>query len=149
MLTIVERVILLQKVDIFADIPTEELGYLASIGEEISYLKGEVLFRENDPSDALYLILDGAVRLHRGEVEIMIARSHDTLGAWALFDQEPRIATATVLDDSRLLRITHDDFLDLLSDHVQITRGILRTLAMRLRSIVGRVGLDSSIKAKA
>ena len=66
---------------------------------------------------------------HDKKREIAMAHAKDTFGTWALFDTEPRVPTATIIEDCRLLRITREDFFDVLSDRLQITQGVLRTLA--------------------
>ena len=80
MLTVVEKVVFLQNVDVFSEVPSEQLTYLASIAEEIDCLKGDILFRENDPSDALYLVLDGKVGLERNGKEVKQAGSQNAFG---------------------------------------------------------------------
>jgi len=140
MLTVIEKVILLQSIDIFSEVPTEQLAALAAIAEEISFAAGEDIFIENDFPDALYVVLDGRVRLHRDGSEIAIAKDKEAFGTWALLDDEPRVAGATTEVDTKLLRIDREDFIDILADHVQIVRGILKTVAKRLRSLIGRVG---------
>ena len=67
----------------------------------------------------------------------MIAKPRDVFGTWALFDNETRIVTATSIEESSLLRIDKEDFLDLLSDHSKITEGVLKVLASKLRNLVG------------
>ena len=137
MLTVVEKVIFLQNVDVFSEVSTEQMAYLAAIVEEISYAKDIVIYKEQDPSDAIYFVLDGKIRLHRNGVDVSIAGPQEAFGTWALFDEEPRVTTATTLEDTRLLRVDRDDFIDLLSDHVQITQGVLKALAKRLRGLIG------------
>ena len=144
MLTVIEKVIFLQNVDVFAKVPTEDLAYLASIAEETTYMAGDEIFKVDDPSDALYLVLDGTVKLHRADEEISVAGARDAFGTWSLFDDEPRVVTASVADDARLLKIDRDDFFDLLADHVQITQGVLKTMAGRLRGLIDRIGVDSA-----
>lgn len=139
MLTTIEKVIFLQNIDVFAEVPTEQLAVLASIAEEVDFMAGEVIYNEDDPSDALYLVLDGTVRLHRGEQEITQATNKDAFGAWALFDEEPRVVTATVMEDAQLLRVDREDFVDLLADNVQIAQGVMKTIVKRLRSLAERV----------
>ena len=139
MLTVVEKVILLQNVEIFEDIPTEQLSYLAAIAEEASVSKDQEVFRFGEVSDALYIVLEGQVRLHRDDEEITVAGSNDSFGTWALFDERPRVATATALADGRFLRIYRQDFLDLLSDHSQVTEGVLKMIVGRLRGLLERV----------
>lgn len=140
MLTTIEKVIFLQNIDVFAEVPSEQLALLASIAEEEDYSQDEIVYREDEPSDALYLVLDGKVRLHRGEQEISQATNKEAFGAWALFDEEPRVVTATVVEDALLLRVDREDFVDIMADNVQIAQGVMRTIVKRLRNLVERVG---------
>lgn len=140
MLTVIEKVIFLQNVDVFAKVPTEQLAFLAAITEEVTVSAGDSLYRKGDASDALYLVLEGSVRLHREDEEIAVAGPKEAFGTWALFDDEPRVVSATAVEDCRLLRVDSDEFIDLLADHVQITQGVLKTMVDRLRGLIGRVG---------
>lgn len=144
MLTVVEKVIFLQNIDVFSEVPTEQLAALATIAEEVTVLKGDVIYREDEYSDALYLVLDGRVRLHQADREIAIAAAREAFGSWALFDEDVRLVTATAGEDSQLLRLYRDDFVDLLADHVQIAQGVLKTVARRLRSLVDRVSTSEN-----
>jgi CRP-like cAMP-binding protein len=139
MLSIVDKVIALQDVDVFSDIASEQLAHLATISEEVTLEAGHVIYRRDDPSDALYLVLEGQVRLHRDDAEVSVAAAQDVFGAWALFDDAARMAGATVTDDAHLLRIRREDFLDLLTDHGHITQGVFKALVGRLRGLVDRV----------
>ena len=144
MLTVIEKVIFLQHVDVFSEISTEQMAYLAAIVEEVSFSKNTDIYRERDPPDAIYLVLDGKVRLHRNGSDIAIIGPQEAFGTWALFDEEPRVATATTVEDARLLRVNRDEFIDLLSDHVQITQGVLRALTKRLRGLIGEPGTNTA-----
>ncbi len=139
MLTIIEKVIFLQNVDVFADVPTEDLSYLAAIAEELEYRKGEIIYKEDEPSEALYLVLEGQVLLHRGGEEIMIAEAKQAFGTWSLLDEAPRVVTATALTDCRMLGIYREDFFDLLADHIQITQGVFKTVVKRMRALMETV----------
>ena len=138
-LTTIEKVIRLQSVESFAEVPTDQLANLALISEEVTLAAGEPVYREEEPSDAMYLVLEGQVRLHRQNVDVTIAGPGDVFGAWALFDEEPQVATATPLEETLVIRIMKEDFIDLLADHVQITQGILKGMVKRLRGLLGRV----------
>ena len=141
MLTVVEKVIFLQDIDIFEATSTENLAHIAAITEEVELKSNHVIFKENEISDAMYMVIDGKVKLDREGEVVMIAKHKDVFGTWALFDDEPRVVTATTLEDSRLLKIDKEDFFDLLADHVQITQGILKTMAKRLRRLMARIGI--------
>ena len=144
MLTVIEKVMALQNVDVFSEVSTEQLSHLALIAEEVTGEQGDVLYKESDPPQAMYLVLEGRVRLHRDQLDVTIASAHDVFGTWALFDDEPMVVTATVLESCRLLRIGRDDFIDLLADYVQITQGVLKAMVKRLRGLVGRVQTGGS-----
>ncbi len=136
MLTTIEKVIFLQNVDVFSDVPTEDLAYLAAIAEEIKHEKEDIIYNKDDQADALYVVLDGKVQLHIDENVVTTAEANDAFGTWALFDEEPRVTTATPLEDSKLIRIDREDFYDLLSDHGQITQAIFKTIVKKFRGLV-------------
>lgn len=135
MLTVIEKVIFLQAVDVFSEVPTDQLAILAAVAEETPIEKGEKLYRAEEPSDSMYLVLEGRVRLHRGDTDVLIAQSREAFGTWALFDDEPRVTDATALEDGRVLRIDKEEFIDVLADNVQITQGVLKAIVRRLRAL--------------
>jgi len=137
-LTVVEKVILLQDVDVFAEVPDEQLAVLATIAAEERHLAGDVLYREGESADALYLVLDGRVSMTQQGREITTAGAGEAFGTWALFDEEPRLATAAAASDVTVLRIDRADFADVLADHVEVAQGVLRTVARRLRGLATR-----------
>jgi len=143
MLTVIEKVAALQNVEVFTDVPTEQLAYLAAVAEEVDCEANYEIYSENDAADSFYLLLDGTVRLHQGSQEITTAKPMDTFGIWALFDEEPRVVTATTLTPAKLLRIDRERFVDILADHVQISQGILKNLSSKLRNLLGRVQFSS------
>ena len=138
MLTPIEKVLLLQQVDIFAEVPTDQLAAMAAISREVSYLADDQMYREHDSPDALYLVLEGSVRLSQGDRTVSVAGPQVSFGTWALFDDEPRVLAATAIENTRLLRIDRGEFNDLLSDDVRIAQGIIRTVARKLRELAER-----------
>ncbi|UCE18896.1 MAG: cyclic nucleotide-binding domain-containing protein [Gemmatimonadota bacterium] len=137
MLTTVERVIFLQEIDIFEYTSTEDLAHIAAITDEIEIGPDQVIYREGDPPDAMYIVIEGRVSLTReGQGVIENAKHKDYFGTWALFDDELRKFTAVTLEQSRLLKIEKEDFIDLIADHVQITQGILKAMAKRQRRLI-------------
>lgn len=137
-LNIVEKVIALEGVELLQSLTPEQLSRIASIAKEVKFLPDKVILEPNEPMDALYVILDGAVELNRNGVQLHVARQNEVLGAWALFDEEPMPVIAKTLEDTRLLRIGRDDFYDLLSDNLEIAASIFSTLVKRFRRLVGQ-----------
>lgn len=140
MYSIIEKVIFLQDIEVFKEVRTEDLSHLAAIAEEVKYSAGEQIYNVNEAADSLYLVIAGKVRLHRELQEISVIGPREAFGTWALFDDQPRVATATAVEETEGLRISREDFYDLLSDHVRIAEALLRSLARRLRALVERVG---------
>lgn len=135
-LNIVEKVIALEAVELLKNLTPDQLSRIASIAKEVTFRPGQEVLPPNAELDALYVILDGAVSLRRGQEELHVARQNEVLGTWALFDQEPLAVSATAVEDTKLLRIGRDDFYDLLSDNMEITASIFSIMVRRFRSLV-------------
>jgi CRP-like cAMP-binding protein len=135
-LNIIEKVIALEAVDLLKNLNPDQLERIASIAREVKYAPGRVILEPEKSLDGLYVIVDGSVEIGRGTERLHVARQNEVLGAWALFDTDPMPVTAKALDDVRLLRISRDDFFDLLSDNMEITASIFSTLVKRFRRIV-------------
>ena len=94
---------------------------------------------KTSPPDGLYVVVSGSVGMWRGKDEIDRIGPNGSFGVWALFDDEPRLTTATTLEESRLLYVSKDDFYDVLSDHVDIVEGLFKHLVMRIRRLASVV----------
>ena len=132
----------LAKIRIFEGIAPAGLRHLAAIAREESYRVGHVIFREGDGGGALYLILDGKVRISRevsgmGEEALAVLGAGDAFGEMALIDDFPRSADARVHERCRLLVIEKESLEDLLFLHKDLAYEILwnfvQTLSSRLR----------------
>ncbi len=136
-LNIVEKVIALEGVDLLANLTPDQLARIASIAQEVRHPSNAVVLDPAKPADALYVVIEGSVELSRGEEPLTTARQNDVLGAWALFEEDnPMAVTARTLEPTRLLRISRDDFYDLLADNSEITSSIFSTLVKRFRKLV-------------
>ena len=132
MLTVIEKVVFLQDIDAFAEIPIEQLTHIASITKEVPLEPDDTLIKQDEPAEALYFIVEGKIRMVRNERSIEVGEK-GVIGAWNLFDDElPNFFTAVALEPTLLLRIDREDFLDIVADYVEITEGIFKSLARRL-----------------
>ncbi len=139
MLTILEKVLLLQTVDLFGRLTSEQLSYVAAIAEEISIGRGHILYSEGETADGLYIIISGSMLMRRGMEEIGRQSQGDAFGVWALLDDEPRLTAAEALEESRVLFVARDDFYEMLSGHLEVVEGIMKYLAQRLRKIASMI----------
>jgi CRP/FNR family cyclic AMP-dependent transcriptional regulator len=131
-LTLVERVLLLAEVPLFSETRTADLAHLAAVARENDCSSGEVIHREGDAPDAMHVILSGRIRFERESGEQLEA-GKGAFGAFGLLDQRVRTWTARAIQPTRLLSLDRDAFVDVLSDHVNVGRGVMRVLAGRLR----------------
>ena len=132
---VVTTIKFLKKVELFREVPAEYLTRMAEIAEERVLYRDEVLFKEGEPGDSLYLIQDGEISVRMSGREIAVLGPRQCIGEMALLDGQPRSATCIVTRDARLLRISSEDFFNLLDTHTDIAKALLRTLAGRLRNI--------------
>jgi len=132
----------LAKIHVFKDLHRDGVERIAAVCSEESYRLGEVIFKEGDVGDKLYLILDGKVRISRevsgmGEEALAILGAGTAFGEMSLVDDFPRSADARVHERVRLLVIAKDAFEDLLFLHkdlaYEVLWSIVRMLTQRLR----------------
>jgi CRP/FNR family cyclic AMP-dependent transcriptional regulator len=135
MLTILEKVLLLQTVDLFGRLTSEQLSYVAAIAAELSCPRGQIIYTEGELADGLFIIISGSVLMRRNGEEIGRQSQGDAFGVWALLDDEPRLTTAEAREETRLLFVSRDDFYEMLSGHLEVVEGIMKHLAQRLRRI--------------
>jgi ATP:ADP antiporter, AAA family len=135
-MNLLEKVFLLQQVDLLHGARSAHLALLASIADEVEVSPGTVLLRQGEPTDALYIVIAGAIELKGVGEQVLVARNGTPFGTWALIDEAPSLVSARALEPSHLLRITRHDFYDLLADHHEIAQGLLQGLARRVRTLV-------------
>lgn len=132
-----EVVSLLRSVEWFDGLPEDDLVRIAGIAREISCGADDVLFREGERGDAFYVVGEGSVEISTrppggGRESLAVRRRGEAFGEMALLEDEPRSATATVLEPTRLLRLDRSAFAELLGGDVLALR-LLRDLSRSLR----------------
>ena len=136
MLSTVEKVLFLKSIDLFSQIPGEDLAQVALIATEEAREQGEEIFAEGESGDALYLVSDGKVRVHKNDRVIAELGERECFGEMAILDASPRSATVTAVTDTNLLKIGREDFQEIMSEKPEIAMGIIKVLARRLRDAI-------------
>ena len=135
-LNLVEKVIALEGVELLGNLAPEQLARLAMIATEVKLPPGSLVLDGSRP-DALYIVMEGSVQVTQGGEPLEDAGQNSVLGLWALFDENDfSTLAAKTLEDTHLLRISRDDFYDLLADNSEMTSAILSTLVRRFRKLV-------------
>ena len=138
MISTVEKVLFLKSIDLFSQLPGEDLAPIAQITDEVPFDEGDAVFREGDLGDTLFFIVAGSVRIHRGSDELAVLGARQVFGEMSLLDSEPRSASASALTDLTLLKIQRDDFQEILAEKSEIAQGIIQVLTRRLRATLQR-----------
>ncbi|MFQ5793330.1 MAG: Crp/Fnr family transcriptional regulator, partial [Acidobacteriota bacterium] len=84
----------------------------------------------------LYVIIRGRVSLSKDGEEVVSLGEREALGAWTLFEAEPRVMSALAAEETLLLRVDREDFYDLLLDYPELGQSILKALVRRLRRLI-------------
>jgi CRP-like cAMP-binding protein len=82
----------------------------------------------------MYAIVDGRVRVHDGERTLTFLGKHDVFGEMAVLDPEPRSASVTVVEPTRVLVLRRDAFYRLVDSRGEVMRGVIHILAQHLRA---------------
>lgn len=111
---------------------------LLAFGKHIiteSFERNERIFEKGDVGDAMYVILNGEVKVHDKSHEYSIFGKAECFGEYALIDDKPRSASVTALADTTLLRIESGHFVELIVKDKGFSKGILSVLIKRHREL--------------
>jgi serine phosphatase RsbU (regulator of sigma subunit) len=110
------------------------LRKIAETLTEILAKKGEPIFYKGDIGKKMYIILDGAVRVHDKDYTFATLTNGQVFGEYALLDTEERSASVTAIQDTKLLVLDQKLFYSIMVNHVNILQGILKVLVGRART---------------
>ena len=128
----------LRQAPLFSALDDEAATALRASMGETKLRRGEVLFREGDSGDKLYIVTEGKVKLGRTSVDgrenlLAILGPGQMFGELSLFDPGPRSATVTAVTDTVFASLSHADLLRWLEGRPVVARGLLAQIAGRLR----------------
>lgn len=133
---------------LFQDLPETSVAQLAMRMSRRHVPAGQRLFRAGDHGTSFYIIQEGDVTISIStptgqEITLALLGPGDSFGELALLDDEPRSATATVTQDSQLLTLQRNDFLEViqtepaaLTAFLSNLAGVIRNMNMRLADVV-------------
>jgi hypothetical protein len=132
-ISLVERVLFLRRVSLFADLAPSDLKQIAALARESQHVDGATLGREGEVGDQLFVIVSGVVRIVVGGDRVIARRSTgEVIGEMSIVADIPRTASLVCEGDVRVLGITKRDFSAILTDRPSVARAIIRVLSMRL-----------------
>jgi HEAT repeat protein len=139
-LSIMERILLLRRVPLLADLSPADLKRVAAIATEHHFLNGEIIFEQDEPGDEMYVVVSGEVRVlvkceQHTDKEVARRKAGETVG-----DVRRGVASATLsaAGDVHLLCLDQKSFEGLLRERPEVSLAVMRMLCERLRQATQR-----------
>jgi CRP/FNR family transcriptional regulator, cyclic AMP receptor protein len=128
----------LKRAPLFTALDEEAAAALRRSMTEVQLGRGQVVFREGDPGDRLYVVSEGKIKLGRSSSDgrenlLAVLGPGEMFGELSLFDPGPRTATATAVTDATVLALSHPDLRPWLTGRPEVALSLLRQVARRLR----------------
>ena len=135
---IMERLLALKEVPLFKNLSLDQLEAVHQITKEVEYLPGEVILKQGDRGDELYMLLEGRVRIFTNygtpnEDEKGEQRAVSAFGEMAVLHDGERTATVVAAERSHLLCLDGNSLRELLMQMPEISLEMFRVLVKRVR----------------
>ena len=120
----------LKKIEMFEQFNDPELSKIKGILKDFAYKEKEVLCKEGDPGDRMFIITEGVVEIKKKMAEhqaVSLARllEGEIFGELSFFDDTPRSASVVALSPTKVMVITRKDFMKLLDSDKDIANKLL------------------------
>lgn len=128
----------LKKINWFIELPE---GFFAAMAQKVHHRmlsEDEVLFNKGDEGNSLFIINAGRVKIvtqdsQNNEVILNQVGAGEIIGEMALLDYEPRSAGVVALEETSVMELSREDFMEILSGQPELGLSIIRGLISRLR----------------
>ncbi|MBX3061424.1 MAG: HEAT repeat domain-containing protein [Anaerolineae bacterium] len=138
-LSLIERILLLKEVPLFAELPLDDLNQVATRMNEKWFTDRTVICEEGEQGHELFIVVSGNVRVTKrtdnGERQLAIRQAGDFIGEMSLIDSQPRSASVKAIGDVRLLVIDGNTFISILRDRPDVSLAVIRGISRRLREL--------------
>jgi HEAT repeat protein len=136
-LPLMERVLFLRRVPLFADLPPQDLVPIATIASEQSYADADTIAEQGEPGDEMHIIVSGYVmvilRESDGHQQVLAVRAAgEVIGEMAVITSAPRMASLAAKGAVRLLSIERRPFEAMLRERPETALALMRVLCQRL-----------------
>ncbi len=124
-------------ISLFSGLSREDLARIVAKLEEQRYSPGQIIVKQGVEGDALYIVQSGAAEVVLesdgvGMESLTVLGPHESFGEMALFTGEPRSATVRAFVDSVVLKLSKENWEDLISKHLSLSLHFCKLLSHRL-----------------
>ncbi len=129
---------------IFSNLNDDELGELADLTIERSFVPNEFIFWDGDAPEWFYVVAEGKVKVLKHsslgkEFIIAFFGPGEMFGEVAVFENKPYPASAQAVTETKAVGVKRDDFLSFLANRPQVALRIINVFGGRLRDAQGRL----------
>jgi len=129
-----EKIDILKKVVIFSETNQDILKRIALSLDDVYVEEGQEVFHKGDRLNAMYIIVNGSVKVHDDNHIFTEFAENDFFGEYSLIDSSVRSATVTAKQKTHLLRLNQKEFLATMEQDIEVSKAILKALIKRLRN---------------
>ncbi|MDH4173263.1 MAG: cyclic nucleotide-binding domain-containing protein [Betaproteobacteria bacterium] len=118
---------------------------LATVVTRRSATRGSIIIAAGDPTDSLYIILSGRLKVMMSDAEgkeviLSLLGAGEFFGEMGLIDDNPRSASVVAIEPCELLAITRRDFRKCMTENAEMAMAVMRGLVRRLREADRKIG---------
>ena len=144
----------LQNIPLFEELTAAQTQSVAADLVERHFAQGDIIFREGDPGEVLYLVQKGRVRIfvsgsHTETSVILFGRAGDIFGELAIVDGLPRSASATAVEDTVVYTLERHAFRAHMRHYPQLALNFMKLLSVRVRYNTHKVNSLASMSVPA
>ena len=134
-----EKIVYIQKVDIFKNLAINELAAISDIAQEVTFAPGEILFQEKSFAETMYICVEGELAASRNKVDVGLFKAGDSFGMSAFLVDSKRLLTCRAKTTARLLEIHKNEFEEMLMEYPQISFAIAKIHARMIQRLLEQI----------
>src|SRR6202161_1809884 len=131
----------LLRVPVFTGLPDDQITWFLSQAAELALKAGETYFREGDPADAMFVILDGQIQIRGdlgGETVVFLLVPGNVRGVLPFSRMQQFTVGARAVPDARVLRFPSSNFPELIQKMPELTQRLVGLMSDRIRETTRR-----------
>ena len=134
----------LKQFNLLSGLSDEEISKLENLIRIIRVAKKQFLYFPEDPSDSIYLLKEGRVKISKisddgKEITLDILEPGEIFGELAIVDEGPRQTLAEVLEDALIYAINRKDFIDFTENKPDLAFKLTKLIGLRRRDVESKI----------
>jgi CRP/FNR family cyclic AMP-dependent transcriptional regulator len=128
-----EKAAALARLPLFAGISDESMSRLSAVAGEQEFPAGHFIVVQGQVGSGAYVVVEGSVRVLRGDDELAVLGPGEFFGELSVIDQKPRFASVQAAEPTRVVAIASWDLLSLLESDSALSLNLIKGLVERVR----------------